>query len=186
MRQDDLLLSRIVACMTLFSVKESYRSLDTNPSLPAARLAAVKSGKPICALAFLFLGIPFKTFIGVEAIDLVKMPFSLDLPVGATHGAGTVVLVEGIKMLQTPLWRRRGHRHGGHALRPFRGGAGHGRQRPDRGAGHADAGRHLQTDHRLICREVKVFSPAWIFRAGHFCRTISRAGSADRSGRPAS
>ena len=33
------------------------------------------------------------------------MPFGLDLPVGAEHGAGTVVLVEGVKMLQVPLWR---------------------------------------------------------------------------------
>jgi len=33
------------------------------------------------------------------------MPFGLDLPVGAEHGAGTVVLHEGIKMLQIPLWR---------------------------------------------------------------------------------
>jgi arsenite transporter len=35
----------------------------------------------------------------------VKMPFGLDLPVGATHGAGTVVLVEGVRMLEIPLWR---------------------------------------------------------------------------------
>jgi ACR3 family arsenite transporter len=33
------------------------------------------------------------------------MPFGLDLPVGATHGAGTVVMAGGIKMLQVPLWR---------------------------------------------------------------------------------
>jgi len=38
-------------------------------------------------------------------VDLVKMPFGLDLPVGATHGAGTVILVGGVKMLQVPLWR---------------------------------------------------------------------------------
>jgi ACR3 family arsenite transporter len=33
------------------------------------------------------------------------MPFGLDLAVGATHGAGTVVLHEGVKMLEVPLWR---------------------------------------------------------------------------------
>ena len=33
------------------------------------------------------------------------MPFGLDLAIGATHGAGTVVLHEGVKMLQVPLWR---------------------------------------------------------------------------------
>jgi ACR3 family arsenite transporter len=38
-------------------------------------------------------------------VDLVKMPFGLDLPVGATHGAGTVVMADGIKLLEVPLWR---------------------------------------------------------------------------------
>ena len=33
------------------------------------------------------------------------MPFGLDLPVGAAHGAGTVVMAGGVKMLQVPLWR---------------------------------------------------------------------------------
>jgi ACR3 family arsenite transporter len=56
-------------------------------------------------IAVLFLGVLFKGFIGPEAIDLVKMPFGLDLPVGATHGAGTVVLADGVKMLEIPLWR---------------------------------------------------------------------------------
>ncbi len=41
----------------------------------------------------------------MDAIDLVKIPFGLDLPVGARHGAGLVVLDEGVKMLQIPLWR---------------------------------------------------------------------------------
>ena len=35
----------------------------------------------------------------------MKMPFGLDLPVGAAHGAGIVVLQDGVKMLQVPLWR---------------------------------------------------------------------------------
>ena len=81
---------------------------------------AGKSGKPVgltlfinwavkpftmYAIAFLFLGVLFRGFIGAEATDLVKMPFGLDLPVGAQHGAGTVVLTDGMKMLEVPLWR---------------------------------------------------------------------------------
>jgi len=57
------------------------------------------------AIALLFLGVLFKTFIGTESLDYIKMPLGLDLPVGAEHGAGTVVLVEGVKMLAVPLWR---------------------------------------------------------------------------------
>jgi ACR3 family arsenite transporter len=83
-------------------------------------IKAGKSGKPVFltlfvnwaikpftmyGIALFFLGTLFYHFIGAEAVDLVKMPFGLDLPVGANHGAGTVVLVEGVKMLQVPLWR---------------------------------------------------------------------------------
>ena len=57
------------------------------------------------AIALVFLGVLFKTFIGAEALDYIKMPLGLDLPLGAEHGAGTVVLVEGVKMLAVPLWR---------------------------------------------------------------------------------
>jgi len=57
------------------------------------------------AIAMLFLGILLKGLIGADAMDLVKMPFGLDLPVGAEHGAGLVVLEDGVKMLQVPLWR---------------------------------------------------------------------------------
>jgi len=56
-------------------------------------------------IAYLFLGVLFKHLIGPEAVDLVKMPLGLELPLGAAHGAGTVVLHEGVKMLQVPLWR---------------------------------------------------------------------------------
>jgi ACR3 family arsenite transporter len=56
-------------------------------------------------LAYLFLGVLFRGFIGTEAMDLVKMPFGLDLALGETYGSGTVVLHEGIKMLEVPLWR---------------------------------------------------------------------------------
>jgi len=86
----------------------------------ASVIKAGKSGKPVFltlfvnwaikpftmyGLALVFLGVLFRGFIGADATDLVKMPFGLDLPVGASHGAGTVVLVEGVKMLQVPLWR---------------------------------------------------------------------------------
>jgi ACR3 family arsenite transporter len=83
-------------------------------------IKAGKSGKPVfltlfvnwCikpftmyAIALFFLGTLFYGFIGPNAVDLVKTPFGLDLPVGATHGAGTVVMAGGVKMLQVPLWR---------------------------------------------------------------------------------
>ncbi|MGB2809811.1 MAG: ACR3 family arsenite efflux transporter [Sedimentisphaerales bacterium] len=57
------------------------------------------------AIALFFLGTLFYSFIGPEAIDHVKIPFGLNLDVGATHGVGKVVLVEGVKMLEVPLWR---------------------------------------------------------------------------------
>ncbi|MHC4087893.1 MAG: ACR3 family arsenite efflux transporter [Planctomycetota bacterium] len=57
------------------------------------------------AIALLFLGTLFYGFIGPEAIDHVKIPFGLNLEVGAMHGVGKVVLVDGVKMLEVPLWR---------------------------------------------------------------------------------
>jgi ACR3 family arsenite transporter len=57
------------------------------------------------AIAIFFLGTLFHGLIGDQAVDLVRMPLGLDLPLGATHGAGTVVMHEGVKMLQVPLWR---------------------------------------------------------------------------------
>lgn len=57
------------------------------------------------AIALFFLGTLFYGFIGPDAVDVVKLPFGLDLTAGATHGAGTVILVDGIKMLEVPLWR---------------------------------------------------------------------------------
>ena len=83
-------------------------------------IKAGKSGKPVFltlfvnwavkpftmyGIALLFLGTLFYGFIGPEAMDHVKMPFGLSLQVGATHGAGTVVLVDGVKLLEVPLWR---------------------------------------------------------------------------------
>lgn len=57
------------------------------------------------AIAIFFLGTLFYGFIGKDAVDLVKMPFGLDLPVGAAYGVGTVIETNGVKMLQVPLWR---------------------------------------------------------------------------------
>lgn len=56
-------------------------------------------------IALFFLGTLFYGLIGPDATDIVKMPFGLDLPVGATYGVGTVIESNGIKMLQIPLWR---------------------------------------------------------------------------------
>ena len=86
----------------------------------ASIVKAGKSGKPVLMTLFLnwcikpftmygialvFLGFLFRGLIGAEAMDIVKMPFGLDLPVGAIHGAGTVILQDGMKVLQVPLWR---------------------------------------------------------------------------------
>ena len=56
-------------------------------------------------IAIFFLGFLFKTFIGVDAIDLVKLPPGADWDIGSIHGAGKVVLHEGLKILEIPLWR---------------------------------------------------------------------------------
>ncbi len=86
----------------------------------AGVLRAGKSGRPVWltlgvnwaikpftmyGIALLFLGVLFRSLVGADATDLVKMPLGLDLEVGSAHGAGTVVLVDGVKMLQVPLWR---------------------------------------------------------------------------------
>ena len=83
-------------------------------------IKAGKSGKPVFltlfvnwaikpftmyAIALFFLGTAFYALIGPGAVDLVKMPFGLDLPVGATHGAGKVIMANGVKVLEVPLWR---------------------------------------------------------------------------------
>jgi ACR3 family arsenite transporter len=57
------------------------------------------------AIAFLFLGVLFRDLIGTESLDLIKMPLGLDLAVGTEYGAGTVVMVDGVRMLEVPLWR---------------------------------------------------------------------------------
>ena len=57
------------------------------------------------AISLFFLGTVFYSLIGPDAVDRVKMPFGLDLPVGATYGVGKVVELGGTKVLEVPLWR---------------------------------------------------------------------------------
>ncbi|MDD4203481.1 MAG: ACR3 family arsenite efflux transporter [Candidatus Omnitrophica bacterium] len=57
------------------------------------------------AIALFFLGFVFKGLIGVDAVDLVKLPPGSDWAIGSIQGAGTVVMHEGLKMIQVPLWR---------------------------------------------------------------------------------
>ncbi len=86
----------------------------------AEAVKAGRSGKPVLltlvvnwlikpftmyGFAVLCLGVLFRGLIGADAVDLVKMPLGLDLPVGAAHGVGRVVLENGVKMLEVPLWR---------------------------------------------------------------------------------
>ena len=75
------------------------------------------------SIALFFLGTLFRGFIGPDAMDYVKMPLGLDLPVGAVYGDGVVALVDGVKMLEGsalaelsrrlhPAGRRSLHGHG--------------------------------------------------------------------------
>lgn len=57
------------------------------------------------AIASLCLGTLFLGFIGPEAIDHVKLPLGLNLPVGTSYGSGSIVEIDGVKMLEVPLWR---------------------------------------------------------------------------------
>ena len=57
------------------------------------------------AIASFFLGTLFLGFIGPDAVDHVKIPFGQDLVVGETYGAGQVVMIDGVKALEVPLWR---------------------------------------------------------------------------------
>jgi ACR3 family arsenite transporter len=57
------------------------------------------------AIASFFLGTVFLKFIGPDAVDLVKLPLGKELVAGDVYGAGRVVLVDGVRMLEVPLWR---------------------------------------------------------------------------------
>ena len=83
-------------------------------------VAAGKSVRPVALTLFVnwcvkpftmlgitsfFLGTLFLGFIGPDAMDLVKLPFGLDLAEGARYGDGEVVVRDGVKMLEVPLGR---------------------------------------------------------------------------------
>ncbi len=57
------------------------------------------------AIASFFLGTAFLGLIGPDAVDYVKPPLGSNLEIDAVYGAGKVVMVEGVKMLEVPLWR---------------------------------------------------------------------------------
>ena len=57
------------------------------------------------AISLFFLGTVFYGFIGADAVDHVKIPFGVDLSVGQLYGAGHVVIIDGVRMLEIPLWR---------------------------------------------------------------------------------
>ena len=57
------------------------------------------------AISMFFLGTMFHSALGPDAVDLVKVPFGLDLSPGDTYGQGVAVDVDGVTMLQVPLWR---------------------------------------------------------------------------------
>ena len=57
------------------------------------------------AISVFFLGTLFLGFIGPEAVDYVRPPLGMHLETGAAYGAGKTVLVDGVQMLEIPLWR---------------------------------------------------------------------------------
>ncbi|TVS20228.1 MAG: arsenical-resistance protein [Planctomycetaceae bacterium] len=57
------------------------------------------------AISAFFLGFVFRGLIGTDAVDYVKLPLGVDLAVGDAYGAGRVVMHEGVRMLEVPLWR---------------------------------------------------------------------------------
>lgn len=57
------------------------------------------------AIAVLFLGVVFYGLIGPDATDIVNVPIGANVEVGDQYGDGIVVLADGIKKLEVPLWR---------------------------------------------------------------------------------
>ena len=56
-------------------------------------------------ISVLFLGSLFYGFIGAEATDIIKLPIGAAVEVGEKYGDGTVIMVNGVRMLEVPLWR---------------------------------------------------------------------------------
>ena len=80
-------------------------SRNTKPVLLTLVVNWVIKPFSMYAIALFCLGTLFYGFIGPDDVDYVKMPFGLNLPVGATYGAGQVVMLDGVKLLEVPLWR---------------------------------------------------------------------------------
>lgn len=57
------------------------------------------------AIASFCLGTLFLGVIGPDAVDYVKPPLGSHLEVDTSYGAGRIVMVDGEKMLEVPLWR---------------------------------------------------------------------------------
>ena len=57
------------------------------------------------AISLFFLGFVFNRFIGADATDIVKLPPGANWELGTVHGAGTVIMHNGMKMVEIPLWR---------------------------------------------------------------------------------
>ena len=58
------------------------------------------------AIALLFFGVIFKGYIGEDAKDIVRVPLGVEVEVGDSFGAGTVIEdANGVKVLELPLWR---------------------------------------------------------------------------------
>ncbi len=57
------------------------------------------------AIAAWFLGSLLLPLIGPDAVDHVKLPLGTNIDVGQAYGAGIVVLQDGVKMLEVPMWR---------------------------------------------------------------------------------
>jgi arsenite transporter len=56
-------------------------------------------------ISLFFLGTVFLSLIGPDAVDFVKIPLGINLQLNEVYGIGKVVIHNGEKMLQIPLWR---------------------------------------------------------------------------------
>ena len=93
-----------------------FMTRETHPTAPMAGIGFFERYLTLwvllCIVAGIALGRPapdrgmlFLPFIGPAAVDHVTMPLGVNLAVGKTYEAGTVVLHQGVKMLAVPLWR---------------------------------------------------------------------------------
>jgi len=86
----------------------SQRALENGMTLDGALALVADAAPGVPTVLFTYLN-PLLA-AGPDVLDRVKAAgvggiLVSDLPLGAEHGAGTVVLHDGVKMLQIPLWR---------------------------------------------------------------------------------